>query len=919
MVDVARVKKMLLKMTADYEKNVELIASEMRAMGVQRDEALFALTDYKYDEESCLLAILSLISTEKFDLNASNDFKYNFIQNAIYEGYSTRFIVRIIEEIFHNHKLKNNFNINHVDEDGDTMLHSAIYADDFNGDVEVLYRTFTKYGFDSSIKDYSKRSIVEAMWFERNRCNKFSQGQINRIEKLCNEKRNSKIVRNIDSLLKDISIDYELNVPILEEGLKNMGYSKEDFLQALFEKKNDDLLVNMAVKSLLFTGEYTPNTLDENGCNFIQKAMYLGYDETFILDMINTCMSDSRVKEKLDVNHIDVDKETILHSAIYSLYKGDITLLTGVLKEYGFDFNLKDAKRRTILDALVYQKSKKRKYTDEDVRKVSEVIKNDKEEDKLKILFSKNDREMDYSRLVTNMVSEISGNLEVDKEIVNEYVCCRKELTYNDLLYVLSVKKLDEKKVVWTIKALLENGADANYTVFKGQDNIVQNFIKYGYSEWTIREIIKNATKSTLKHPLNVNYVNKEGEHILHTAIKWSVYDGSISYLYAVLLDCGFNQDVINFLTLEKEKYPKIEDEDFEAVKELAKDSNSSQKNVSLLPVPQVKETISNEPVKVELKEDVRPRLTHSEIKELEKYGTILNYKNFISEPVACREKEMKALMVALAQDKKSPIIVGESGVGKTALVDELAYLIEYDKVPNFLKNKIVYEVNPGELVAGCQYVGQFEQQLNKMFELAKKYDVILFIDEIHTMYGVGTTEKKSSGMDAHIKHFIDRNNIKLIGTTTEDEYQTFFAHDALKRRFEKIKIEEPSEENLRFILDKVIDDYCLKSGLSFGNESIKSEIVDVLVFATGKSHRVYDDRVNNPDLAISIIDKAFAFAKYHNSKNINKDHFKEAFEFCDRIYQSTCNSAVSRLEEAKENIVRTAKILNVDFNKFRR
>ena len=311
--------------------------------------------------------------------------------------------------------------------------------------------------------------------------------------------------------------------------------------------------------------------------------------------------------------------------------------------------------------------------------------------------------------------------------------------------------------------------------------------------------------------------------------------------------------------------------------------------------------------------------LNSFEFSELEKYGVVLTNKNFVVEPIIGREREVKNLMVSLAQDKKNPIIVGESGVGKTALVDELAYLIKNDKVPSFLKNKIIYEVNPGELVAGCKYVGEFEKKLNEMFSVALKNEAILFIDEIHTIYGVGASENKSTGMEAYLKHFIDRNNIKIIGTTTEDEYQKYFASDALKRRFEKIKVEEPDEETLSKIINKVIDDYCLKSNLKFENETEKDDIVEIIVLATNKSHRVYDDRINNPDLAISIVDKAFAFAKYCDCKFIGKENFADSFDYCDRIYESARDRAIRELKNKKKIVKSGAKILEVDFSKFRR
>ena len=307
----------------------------------------------------------------------------------------------------------------------------------------------------------------------------------------------------------------------------------------------------------------------------------------------------------------------------------------------------------------------------------------------------------------------------------------------------------------------------------------------------------------------------------------------------------------------------------------------------------------------------------NSSFKAVEK---ILNKKNYIVAPTIGREKELKNLMITLAQDKKRPLIVGVSGVGKTAIVDELAYRIKTGQVPNFLQGKIILEVNPSDIVAGCQYVGMFEDNMTKLMKLCEKLDVIVFIDEIHTIYGIGLAKDKNNDMASMLKHYIDRSNLKVIGTTTEKEYQEFFSDDALKRRFEKITVKEPTEDILYQIVDKVIGDYYVKNGISFENESIRNGIVNIILSATEKSHRVYNDMVNNPDLAISIVDKAFAFAKVYDSEFITAEHFIEGFEYCDRIYESTREQAIARLRSLDPSISKPVqRVLKIDFNRFRK
>ena len=238
----------------------------------------------------------------------------------------------------------------------------------------------------------------------------------------------------------------------------------------------------------------------------------------------------------------------------------------------------------------------------------------------------------------------------------------------------------------------------------------------------------------------------------------------------------------------------------------------------------------------------------------------------------------------------------------------------------NVEKRKIILEVNPSDIVAGCQYVGMFEDNMTKLMKLCEKLDVIVFIDEIHTIYGIGLTKDKNNDMASMLKHYIDRSNLKVIGTTTEKEYQEFFSDDALKRRFEKITVKEPTEDILYQIVDKVIGDYYVKNGISFENENIRNGIVNIILSATEKSHRVYNDMVNNPDLAISIVDKAFAFAKVYDSEFITAEHFIEGFEYCDRIYESTREQAIARLRSLDTSISKPVqRVLKIDFNRFRK
>jgi ATP-dependent Clp protease ATP-binding subunit ClpA len=490
-----------------------------------------------------------------------------------------------------------------------------------------------------------------------------------------------------------------------------------------------------------------------------------------------------------------------------------------------------------------------------------------------------------------------------------------KNIDGENILLILTDEKYNEEECLIAIKSLLKEGFDPNFT-----DSFGYNFIQYtlyaGYSESFILEILKTS----IALGLDVNHVDCDGDSMLHTAIYSDDYSGAIESLYKTLKANGYNDaikdkkgnDLIDAMLEMQDSLGKYTTFQIDSLRRLlssykapiARQHNEQPNNTSVVtknttsgkeeladPVPESKV----EPVHVEIPE---PQLSSQEIKELEEFGKVLNIEPYLSRPTIGRDDELTNLILVLAQEKKNPLIVGEPGVGKTVLVEDLVYNIQNNSVPNFLKNQIILEVSPSELVAGTKYVGTFEERLKKMMNVCQKYNVILFIDEIHTIFGVGTTENKSSDLSDIIKYYIDRTNIKLIGTTTNDEYQEFFSSSALKRRFEKIIVEEPNEKTMKLILEKTIRDYCNKNNITFQQPDLLLEVCNILLSVTDKKHRVHDDKINNPDLSIAIIDKAFAYAKIKNSEYIEPTHFAQSINLCNRIYESARQDAIHQLND---------------------
>ena len=280
-------------------------------------------------------------------------------------------------------------------------------------------------------------------------------------------------------------------------------------------------------------------------------------------------------------------------------------------------------------------------------------------------------------------------------------------------------------------------------------------------------------------------------------------------------------------------------------------------------------------------------------------------------DPVIGRDEEIRDVIRILSRrTKNNPVLIGEPGVGKTAIVEGLAQRIVKNDVPTGLRDKIIYELDMGALIAGAKYRGEFEERLKSVLNEVQKSngEIILFIDEIHNIVGAGKTE---GAMDAGnlLKPMLARGDIHCIGATTLDEYRQYIEKDAaLERRFQKVYVGEPSVEDTISILRGLKEKYEVHHGIRISDSAV--------IAAATMSDRYITDRFL-PDKAIDLMDEASALVRTQiDSSPVEIDEYERKILQLEiereALKKETDDASKKRLENIETEIAELLSLIHI-------
>ncbi|MBR1748756.1 MAG: ATP-dependent Clp protease ATP-binding subunit [Bacilli bacterium] len=297
----------------------------------------------------------------------------------------------------------------------------------------------------------------------------------------------------------------------------------------------------------------------------------------------------------------------------------------------------------------------------------------------------------------------------------------------------------------------------------------------------------------------------------------------------------------------------------------------------------------------------------HMDVSMLERYGENLTNKEYITDPAIARDNEIKQVILTLLTPEKSALLVGKPGIGKTAIVEGIAYRIKNGMVPNALKGWEIIKINVTSLLGEVVSDGQTESRIDLLVkELNQKEKTILFIDETHVLVNKNTTDNSGIDFANMLKAGLDRGTIKMIGATTTEEYEAYILRDrAFLRRFQKIDVLEADQPTVVKILMGTLPKIEKQMGIKLDyTDFVKERIMKFIVEMTDEYKRVYEIASRYPDICLTILSNAFTYAVYDNEEKVSIKHVYKAICNARNIYDDVKVKEIERFKEVFKDLI---------------
>jgi SpoVK/Ycf46/Vps4 family AAA+-type ATPase len=295
----------------------------------------------------------------------------------------------------------------------------------------------------------------------------------------------------------------------------------------------------------------------------------------------------------------------------------------------------------------------------------------------------------------------------------------------------------------------------------------------------------------------------------------------------------------------------------------------------------------------------------------IDTYGEVLTDKEYITDPAIARDEEIKQCILTLLTPEKSALLVGKPGIGKTAIVEGLAYRIQNGMVPDALKGWSVVKINITSIIGTATNESDTQSKLDIMVrEISERQKTILFIDETHLLIN------RSGGADFanFLKPSLDRGLIKMIGATTTEEYETYILRDrAFLRRFMKIDVQEADKPTTVKILMGTLPKLEKQIGVKMGYQPFQTEkFMRFIVDMTDEYKRVYEVASRYPDICLTIVSNAFTYALFDNEHFVKTKHFYKAICNAKSVYEDVKLKEIERFKIEFKDFI-TAENVNLD------